>query len=262
MILGLEAVTGDGNIIRAGGRVVKNVAGFDITRLFTGAWGTLGVITEVSVRLRAIPEADETVALAVRDDNTAALDDLFGRLRAAPVAPWAMELLSPALAAQLGVAAHAALLVRLGGNAESVRAQRAALAAVAPVVSPAERVWELLRAAEPANAAVVRVSARRSALSTLWRIVRDAAGDWSGAYAHATVDRGIVRCVLPDAEPRRTSAQAARLAAAPCTAIWERMPAESWHSLPPAADDPLSRRARAAFDPSGILNPGIFGGAA
>ena len=69
LVLGLEFVTGDGAVIRAGGRVVKNVAGFDLTRLLTGAWGTLGVITEVSVRLRALPEMEESVALAVRDDG-------------------------------------------------------------------------------------------------------------------------------------------------------------------------------------------------
>src|SRR4051812_43338113 len=55
-LLGCEIVTGIGEIVRAGGRVVKNVAGFDLSRLMTGAWGTLGAITEVTVRLRAQPE--------------------------------------------------------------------------------------------------------------------------------------------------------------------------------------------------------------
>jgi FAD/FMN-containing dehydrogenase len=52
-VLGMTVVTGNGDVIRCGGRVVKNVAGFDVTRLMTGAWGTLGVITQVTLRVRA-----------------------------------------------------------------------------------------------------------------------------------------------------------------------------------------------------------------
>ena len=51
-VLGLTVVTGRGDLIRTGGRVVKNVAGFDLTRLMTGAWGTLGIITQVTLRVR------------------------------------------------------------------------------------------------------------------------------------------------------------------------------------------------------------------
>src|SRR3954465_15870075 len=65
LVLGVEAVMGMGSVVRAGGRVVKNVAGFDITRLLTGSRGTIGVITEVSLRLRARPAADETIAIAI-----------------------------------------------------------------------------------------------------------------------------------------------------------------------------------------------------
>ena len=64
VVIGIEAVTGTGGVVRGGGRVVKNVAGFDLTRLMVGAWGTLGILTEVSVRLRGLPEREATVALA------------------------------------------------------------------------------------------------------------------------------------------------------------------------------------------------------
>jgi len=52
-VLGMTVVLGTGEVIRVGGRVVKNVAGFDLTRLMIGAWGTLGVITEVTLRVRS-----------------------------------------------------------------------------------------------------------------------------------------------------------------------------------------------------------------
>lgn len=52
-VLGMTVILGTGDVIRAGGRVVKNVAGFDLTRLMIGAWGTLGVITEITLRVRS-----------------------------------------------------------------------------------------------------------------------------------------------------------------------------------------------------------------
>src|SRR3954466_8829628 len=70
LVLGIEFVTGTGTIARGGGRVVKNVAGFDITRLMTGAWGTLGVITEATVRLHARPQADETIVVSMARDGS------------------------------------------------------------------------------------------------------------------------------------------------------------------------------------------------
>ncbi len=260
-VLGVEAVTGDGSLIRGGGRVVKNVAGFDLTRLLTGAWGTLGVITEVSVRLRAWPEAEETIALALRNDSAPALAALLARVRAAEVAPWALELLSPALAARLGVAAHPVLLARLGGNEESVRTQRRVFATLAAVVTPAGDVWAALRAAEPPSAAVVRLSARPSALPILWRTARDATASWSGAFTHASPGRGIVRAILPGADAARTSAFLQLIERAGARYVAERLPASCWasgvHHDPVA--DPLSQRAREAFDPRRILNPGLLG---
>jgi glycolate oxidase FAD binding subunit len=63
-VLGLNTVSGDGRILRWGGRVVKNVAGFDVTRLVTGSWGTLGVVTSVSARLFPLPDVDKTLVFS------------------------------------------------------------------------------------------------------------------------------------------------------------------------------------------------------
>lgn len=61
-VLGMTVVLGTGEIIHAGGRVVKNVAGFDLTRLMIGAWGTLGVITEITLRVRSRAMRGDSVA--------------------------------------------------------------------------------------------------------------------------------------------------------------------------------------------------------
>lgn len=264
VVLGLEAVTGAGEVIRTGGRVVKNVAGFDLTRLLTGSWGTLGVITEVSVRLRALPEADETLAFQVRHDGPDGIAEMLARLRAASIAPWAFELLSPALAATLGVAHRTAAIMRLAGNGASVKAQRAALGALTECSALDREVWGKLRRCEPANAAVIRISERPSWVGELWRAARLATNEWPGAFAHSSLGRGVVRLVLPAADAPRTDSVLSGLALASARRIAERVPADCWAhpKLTGAADDPLSRRARAAFDPRGILNPGIMGAVA
>jgi len=92
-ILGLTLVSGEGEILRWGGRVVKNVAGFDMTRLFTGSWGTLGVITSVSGRLFPIPERDVTLVFRCEDAKRLAPAARSVALSSMPVA--AVELLHP-----------------------------------------------------------------------------------------------------------------------------------------------------------------------
>lgn len=83
LAIGLECVDGTGRIIRAGGRVVKNVAGFDLTRLMTGQWGTLGVITAVNLRLRARPAVDESWTLTTMPGE----DDEVRTFARGPYAP-------------------------------------------------------------------------------------------------------------------------------------------------------------------------------
>jgi glycolate oxidase FAD binding subunit len=96
-VLGCTVATGDGRLVNAGGRVVKNVAGYDLTKLQVGGFGGFGIIAEVHLRLRALPRADVTLlARGARDVLTSAARDLV----AANLLPGALELLSPALAAE------------------------------------------------------------------------------------------------------------------------------------------------------------------
>ncbi|MGE5230661.1 MAG: FAD-binding oxidoreductase [Deltaproteobacteria bacterium] len=95
-VLGCTVVTGDGRIVKSGARVVKNVAGYDLTKLHVGGFGGFGILTEAHLRLRALPRADVTlVSRGSRDTLTAAARDLLE----ARIAPAALELASPALAA-------------------------------------------------------------------------------------------------------------------------------------------------------------------
>jgi glycolate oxidase FAD binding subunit len=255
--LGVEFVTGAGVIARGGGRVVKNVAGYDLTRLMIGAWGTLGVLTEISVRLHARPEADESFAVDV-DPSTGAAQ-VRTLLRRLPFKPYACEVVNAALAKQLTGAPTAQALFRLGGNAEAVRAQRDALAELGTVREADAEVWSRLRAIEPPNAMVFRLSALPAAMGTTWSEAERIVSGVDDAFMHATPAFGIVRCIVRANDGRSESVTRA-FASATSTRIGERLPGYGWSALPSAVADPLSRRVKATFDPYDRLNPGILGG--
>jgi glycolate oxidase FAD binding subunit len=256
-VLGCELVSGTGDIVRAGGRVVKNVAGFDLVRLMTGAWGTLGALTEVTVRLRALPEIDRTLALDAR------AEDAWGWLRASAFSPLAAELLTPAIARALGVGVGTTLLLRIGGNAALIRAAMESAATLGATREVDGTVWPALSASEPGDAAVVRLSALPSRIGALWDRA-SAIVERVGGHAHATLSRGVVRCVIPSLGASED--EIARLRGVitslriDATCIAERLPPSLWPALmPAAAADPLSVRVRRAFDPDRLLNPGILG---
>jgi FAD/FMN-containing dehydrogenase len=120
-VLGCTAATGDGRLVSAGGRVVKNVAGYDLTKLHVGSFGGFGAIAELHLRLRALPEVDSTLlARGTRDAMVRAGRDA----RAAQSAAVALELFSPALAAD----AEWVLAARLIGATAAVEAEGERLA--------------------------------------------------------------------------------------------------------------------------------------
>src|SRR5204862_3574753 len=96
-VIGLRAILADGTAIKAGGNVVKNVAGYDLCKLFTGSYGTLGIITEVTFKLRPVPVETRTI---VASGGRSVLTDI-GKGIARQSSPVAVELFSPSLAKQI-----------------------------------------------------------------------------------------------------------------------------------------------------------------
>ena len=264
-VMGVRAVNGAGEVIRSGGRVLKNVTGLDLCKLLTGSHGTLAVLTEVT--LKVLPRAELTGSLllpgldAVR--GVAALSAALGSPYGVSGAAWL-----PADAAERvpELAGHGAVaLVRIEDFARSVEYRLGRLMTdlatfAAPVLlddGASRAAWRAIRDAVPLRAepgdAVWRVSVRPSngpaAVAAL-----DAAGarcflDWGG---------GLVWVAGPAALHERVTAAALAgrgtwtvlHAPEPMRAAVDVLPAE-----PPALAR-ITRRVKAAMDPSGILNPG------
>lgn len=133
MLLGLSFVRCDGQIAKAGGRVVKNVAGYDLMKLFTGSYGTLVILTEVTFRVYPVQESTGTVMLigdaeAVREAHGEGLiASTTKTLLASTLTPTAVDVLSTELVTQLGLGQGIGLMVRFQSVAQSVTQQSSRL---------------------------------------------------------------------------------------------------------------------------------------
>jgi glycolate oxidase FAD binding subunit len=271
LVLGAEFVTGEGAVVRGGGRVVKNVAGFDLARLITGSWGTLGVITEVTVRLRARPR-EVTLAFAF-DART--VEPLAAGLRRLPFTPMAAELLDGRASAQLDLGAEPLLLLRLGGSDEALDAQRRGVGTLLSSAAPKlgeqrevlTEVWSRLATIEPAASVTMRISAPAARFHECWEMAQSLAHASSAvqAFVRGTPALGVARVALGRLDDRgladvRRTLQELRSADRSPKVIAERLPREWWSSLRGGVANPaLHRRLKEAFDPRGILNPGLMG---
>jgi FAD/FMN-containing dehydrogenase len=207
--LGATLVTGEGRIVRAGGRVVKNVAGYDLAKLATGSFGSFGVVTSVNLRLRAVPRADLTL---LGEGERAALLDAARAMLEARVTPASLEVLSPLAAGR----DRWTLAVRLVGSAPAVEAdvQAAGGASQLPLAAldaaEAGRFWRGALARAAASPVTLRMGALPGAmddaldlvlhhLDEQWIMAGVGAGGlrWSG---EAVADR--VRVLRHAAAPR------------------------------------------------------------
>jgi glycolate oxidase FAD binding subunit len=269
-VLGMDVVLASGARTRCGGRVVKNVTGYDLAKLYTGSLGTLGVIASAWLRLRPLPERVEVVAAALSDEPA-----LLERAVAAARLPGARAVavvdavLAPDLAASRSAAGGARVLVaELAEEAPVVEASLARLAAElgarpAPA-SALERVREVQGAPPGEHGLRVRVDALPARLDAAAQRLRDA-----GSRLLVYPGAGLVFAFLDlpaDADDAGAALAAARDAARAGGGgfVVEEAPLAVKRAHDAFGDPPgglaIMRALKQRFDPRGILNPGRFAG--
>jgi len=188
-VLGLTVVTGDGRIIESGGRVVKNVAGYDLTKLQVGGFGAFGVIVLAHLRLRALPRSDLT---AVVEGSRDELARVAGDVMAAGLEPAALELVSPALARR----ERWTLAIRLAGSAALVAEGEVGLRAATEGraaelrAEEAAAFWRHAAEGLTARAVTLRLGGVPSATEELLDLIQHQLGD---EWVMATPSLGVMR---------------------------------------------------------------------
>jgi glycolate oxidase FAD binding subunit len=276
-LLGAHAVSGFGDSFKAGGRVVKNVTGYDLCKLLAGSWGTLAVMTEVTLKVMPRAESERTLVLRGLDDlsanraMTAALGSPFDVSGAAHVPNSAFRAAQGALA-DLGSPRQAVTLLRLEGITASVAHRAASLGAALGPFGTAEIIEDATSAAIWSSVRDVEPFAASGALGAwpVWRIVcppasggalgqalaRDTGGDviydwgggliWAALPPSADASAGMLRSRVNAVGGHATLLRASELV---------RRNVDVFHPQQSGLAS-LSERVRLSFDPKNILNRG------
>ena len=275
-VIGMRVAHSDGRITKAGGKVVKNVAGYDLCKLYTGSFGTLGIIGEISFKLRALPSSERTVVCTANERGE--LCELAGRISTSDLQPAAMELFSPR-ALGVGGLMHEghALALRFLDEPEAIVAQEQDLARVSPGLrrfaideSSASEFWTAYRENETAPhwAWILRVSVLpsdvESMISEVERLMPPAT-----VCVHAAnglirlfAEAGWLEGLKTAQRPRRVAELRHAVQARGGQMVIVRAPdgiksqLDVWGDVGPNAR--LMRELKAKFDPLAQLNPGRF----
>ncbi|MCP4380785.1 MAG: glycolate oxidase subunit GlcE [Hyphomicrobiales bacterium] len=261
-LIGVRAINGSGEVVKSGGRVMKNVTGYDVAKFLAGSHGTLAVLTEVTFKVQPAPETEATLIIEGMDDA-----DAVAALSAGLGSPFTV---TGAAHQPVAEGAAARTMLRIEGFEASVAERSDKLAkllsefgSVGVLADDESRarwlaVGDLASLGAPPEAAVWKVSVK----PTNGPVVAAAAGaaldcrvlyDWGGGLVWIVVDGGV-----DDGGARVIRAEAKRLGG---HATLVRAPdamrlAVDVFEPPAAAVKTLARKLKATFDPAGILNPG------
>ncbi|MGE3317591.1 MAG: FAD-binding oxidoreductase [Planctomycetaceae bacterium] len=279
-VIGLSAATADGKLFHSGGRVVKNVAGYDMCKLLVGSMGTLAVITQLTLKLRPIPEKSAQLWAAYRSFSD--LDRALESMLRSAIRPVALDVLNPQAAEQISAAARCdlpnrspVLIVGVEGSAREVEWQidtlRRELGHIPPestsVFDGAEvsRLWSALTeyqcsADDPltfqAHLLPSRAMEFAEKATSLGVAVQVHAGTGT-VIGHLPDDAATVERAEAIVSPLRNLAHNGRgnLVILDCDNLWK--PQLSVFG-PPTSQQGLMRRIKSAFDPDDLLNSGRF----
>ncbi|MEZ4835306.1 MAG: FAD-binding oxidoreductase [Caldilineaceae bacterium] len=279
MITGIQFVRADGRIVRRGAMVMKNVAGYDLARLQYGAFGTLGVITELNLKVQPQPESSLLVGVGLSSFNAAAA--LLDKLAAAPLLPSSVLVVDGAtLGATPGHDAPIWVLVRFDGRAEANTRQLERVRSLLNAKDTEDveswsggdlsSVWGRLvgRAAlsgQGGSGALLRLNvAAADTVKALDVLTRE--GETNGATISVLADaaNGVIwanvgvsnAAAMSEIFPKLITKWARQWPQLAVAAAGADVQAPVW-GAPPAAL-PLMQRIKARFDPQDLLNPGRF----
>jgi glycolate oxidase FAD binding subunit len=263
LLLGIGFVRADGKIAKAGGRVVKNVAGYDMMKLFTGSYGTLGILTEVTLRVYPLPSNSGTVIL------TGAIDGLVNAakiLLASTLTPIAVDVVSTAFSRQLEISNTPSLVVKFATIPASIAEQSEQLLTIGKGLglkggmwqgSQESQLWSGIQTGIWGDAPIgCKLGVRSTAAVETIEYIDRLTDNTAKAVIH--LNSGIGACTLKDSnqiESLRTHCESAggflSVLQAP-VAVKEKI--DVWGYRGNAV--PLMREIKQQFDPVGILNPG------
>lgn len=268
-ILGIHAVSGRGEAFKSGGRVVKNVTGYDLSKAMAGSWGTLAVVTDLTFKVLPVAETEATLAVrGLLDDHAVAAMGLALGSSAEVSSAAHMPYPTVSRIADGKLGSDAATLLRVEGFGPSVAYRMETLKSLLKYAGPLEeigadlsrRIWREVRDCQPfadGNKPVWRISAAPSQGHEMVMALRMQAAvaafyDWQGGLIWLSMEAGEPEAELVRALVKKHGGGHATLVRAE-QAVRRAIP--TFEPQPPALAA-LSTRLKEQFDPKNILNPG------